>query len=510
MASTDEYSNEEGRVCKRAAAKDGAYIRRWSPMLVLVLAMAKSLYGVQAVEKGNGRLPANTAQSSPAQRALARAESAALDRRYGDAARILREVLRGNPGDTALQLELGRIYLLTDRDAKARRLFEQILKTEPENRWARLELARTLGNQQHYGPSNELYRHLLLANPADEPAAIGLASNLMHEGRRIESASVVDASLRYHPNSLRLLELKDRITQGLLGGEEENPIHETNTFSTVVDYVDDSAGNHAWRVSELLELRVSPGLTNELNLEQQMLHGLDDRFELVQTYLENVHWRPMERMAITAGGGTVRFYKGDVHAIYGTTVSGQLGTRLVLGGGFSRIPIVPDAEAAEHRLTAQGWEAFGTWSPGNWQVSLRASRSHYSDENVGAFESAEALGHGTSRKITYLAGARFRRFGFSQDVSHGYFSPNNYQSYQATFGATLRPNRRYRGEILTRSGAESIASGADFQAAWELDVRNRLALGRSELHLDYSMYHMAQSTGAFKALAGLFEFIYHF
>ena len=59
-------------------------------------------------------------------------------------------------------------------------------------------------------------------------------------------------------------------------------------------------------------------------------------------------------------------------------------------------------------------------------------------------------------------------------------------------------------------GAESIASGADFQAAWEINALNQLALGRWELSLDYSRYHMAQVTGAFQADAARAEFAYHF
>ena len=59
----------------------------------------------------------------------------------------------------------------------------------------------------------------LAANSSDEAAAIGLTSNLMHEKRTVEAAAVANAALSYHPNSLRLLEYKERIANGLLGGD---------------------------------------------------------------------------------------------------------------------------------------------------------------------------------------------------------------------------------------------------------------------------------------------------
>jgi tetratricopeptide (TPR) repeat protein len=150
--------------------------------------------------------------------ALARAESAILDRHYSEAISILRSALLKYPGEATLQLELGRAYLATGKDHKAQRLFQEILTKEPGNRHARLELVRTLAYQRRYEQSDELYRDLLAANPADETAAIGLTSNLMHEGRSAEAAAVANTALGYHPNSLRLLEYKDRIAGGILGG----------------------------------------------------------------------------------------------------------------------------------------------------------------------------------------------------------------------------------------------------------------------------------------------------
>lgn len=463
----------------------------------------------QVVSNGEKEPGASRPQSSVGN-ALASARAAFLDRHYAEAIGILRTALRNNPDNQALQLELGRGYLATGRDSRAERLFRGILEKDPANRAARLELARTLSCRRRYRESDELYRALLTQDHTDEAAAIGLTNNLMHEGRSAEASAAATAALAHHPNSLRLLEFRDRIANGLFGGDERALPVAANLFSSATDYVNDSSGNHSWRGTERLELKINPSLTSETHLEQGFLHSLDDPLEVEETFSEVLRWRPAERIAVAAGGGAIRFDDADLRAIYEGSITVQVARHLLAGAGFSRVPIVPDAEASEHELTAQGWEAFGVWTPEHWQVNIRASRRHYTDTNVGAQELAEALHQWTTAKMNYVAGYRLRYYGFSHDFAHGYFSPAAYQSHQATFGLMFHPGGRYRGELTARAGAESLGNGADFQPAWEINARNEVILGKWTLNLDYSRYHLAQVTGAFRADAARFGLAYHF
>src|SRR5271165_1194300 len=282
-----------------------------SLLCLLLLCWLLGLCESFAQSKGEEAIP------SPTEKVLASAQSAALERRYSEAIKILRTALREYPGDTTLQLELGRAYLAIGEDDKAGRLFSEILAKEPGNRPAQLELARTLAYQRNYDRSDRLYRQLLALNPADEAAAIGLTSNLIHEGRSSEAAATDGAALRLHPTSLRLLEFKDRIAEGLLGGDVRPLPVTPNSLSTSMDYINDSAGNHSWRGTERLEYRIKPGLTSDLHLEQEFLHSLDDSREVVETFSEMLRWRPTERLGFAAGGGGIRFDKGDVRAIRG-------------------------------------------------------------------------------------------------------------------------------------------------------------------------------------------------
>ena len=415
------------------------------------------------------------------QRVLAAGQQAMLERHYGQAIHILRKGLKDHPDDNRLRLELGRAYLSRGSDGRAIRLFRQILSVEPNNRLARLELARALGYGRQYKDSDQIYRELLSASPADEAAAIGLASNLLHQQRSAEAGEVVDKALTFHSNSLRLQEYKDRIESGQLGGEERGPVVARNLFEMDVDFVRDTAGNHSWLSSQRVDLGIKPGLTNRLLFDQQFQHSPDDPSEAVETFTEGLRWRPRESLLFTAGGGAVRFNNGDVHAIYETSLAFQLKQHFVLGAGFSRVPITPDAEASEHRLTAQGWEAFVSWTPVHWQIIVHGSRQHYSDENIGNRQSAEVIRALGAPRLTFEVGFRYQHYSYAQDLAHGYFSPDNYQSYLAMGGVLFHLGKRYRGALIGRGGAESVAAGSPFVPAWEIHARNEVLLGHMDV-----------------------------
>ena len=460
--------------------------------------------------------PAFASDEDSLPRVLAASRQAMLERHYRQAIHMLRDALKEHPEDNQVGLELGRAYLASGSDRKAIRLFRQILQTESGNRSAKSELARALGYGRQYRPSDAIYQELLSANAADETAAIGLASNLLHQKRSAEARDVVKRALTFHPNSLRLQEYKDRIESGQLGGEEREPLGTRNLVEADFEYVNDSAGNHSWRSSQRVDLGIKPGLVNRLLLEQQFQHSLDDSLEVAETFTEELRWKPRESLLLAAGGGAVRFDSRDrsdepgVQALYEFSAAFRPKERLVLGTSFSRAPIIPDAEATEHRLTAQGWEAYASWTPSRWQIFTHWSRQNYSDQNIGSRQSLEVIREFGTPRLTFQAGYRYRRYSFDQELAHGYFSPNSYQSHLAMADVRFHPGKTYRGEFQVRSGKESAAADSPYGVAWEIHAINQVLLGKWTLDLDYSRYRLVQDTGAFRAEAGRFVFTYHF
>src|SRR5258706_819497 len=456
-----------------------------------------------------------TDAEDPVRRVLAAGQQAMLERHFAQAIRILRNGLKSHPEDQQLRLELGRAYLADAEDGLAIRLFREILRTSPGDRLTQLELGGALGFRREYSVSNDIYQVLLRANPADETAAIGLASNLLHQRRRSEARTLVRQALALHPESLRLQEYMDRIDSGNLGGEErEGPLAQ-NLVQIDTSYFNDSAGNHSWRSGQRIDLGIRPGLTSCVVFEQYFQRGKDNVSDTnvsdtSEMSTMQVRWKPLEWMFLSGGGGAVRFNDGDVNAVYETSLVFQPVRSLLFGGSFSRVPIIPNAEAAEHKITAQGWEGFAGWTGAHWQLSARGLRQHYSDGNIGSRQTGEALREWRIHGLGFETGYRFRHYGFESDPAHGYFSPSDYQSHLAVVGVRLPPLKKNRGEFLARGGAESAGAGQAFTPAWEIGVRNEVLLGNWALQLDYSKYHLVQDTGAFRADAGRFAIAYHF
>jgi tetratricopeptide (TPR) repeat protein len=450
-------------------------------------------------------------QEDSIQRTLAAGQQATLDRHYRQAIRVLRNGLKNYPSDNRLRLELGQAYLLNGEDSRSMRIFREVLRIDPQNRLAKLELAKTLGLRGQYRASDQFYRELIGSNGADEAAAIGLASNLLHERQPVEARTVVLEALVFHPDSLRLQEFQDRIEDGYMGGEEPERKSAPDVVSMETDYFNDSAGNHSWRFEQRLDLSVRPGLTSYGMFEQYLQHSRDDSFEAVETFAGQMRWKARDWLVGSASGGTVRFNNHDVHALYDVSLALQPARSVVLGGSFQRVPIIPNAEASEHRLTAQGWEAFGSWTGEHWRLRARGSREHYSDKNIANRATVDAEREWRFRGMSLETGYRFRHYAFDlPDLAHGYFDPSTYQSHLGVAGLRFHPAKKYRAEILARGGAEAAGSGGSFSPAWEVNVRNEVLLGNWSLQLDYSRYHLLQDTGAFRAEAGQFTVAYHF
>ena len=459
------------------------------------------------------------ADDASMQHALAAGRQAMLERHYRQAARILGDGIKAHPQSTELRLELGRALSSSGEDKQAIRLFREIISAEPDNREAKLELARVLSHGRRYRESDEIFQRLLDVNTSDEAAAIGLASNLLHERRSPEAQRVIENALLFHPNSLRLQEYKDRIESGRLGGDDPAIAVVRNIVEGSGEYLSDSAGNRSWQALERMDLGITGSLTDRIVLEQDFLRGQRDasdgddvpvQDQTVAVFSNELRWKPQEWLLLSTGGGAVRFDGGETDAVYDASLNVQPRSNLVLGFAFFRVPIIPDAKAAEFHLTSQGPQMFLNWTPQRWQFNARWSRQNYSDENIGSRQGAEVLRDFGPTELTLTLGYRYRRASFDVNPSHGYFSPDSYQSHLGVAGVSTQLTKHYHGSLLVRGGMESLKSGGAFMSAWEIHAQNDLRFGPWTVELDYSKYHLAQDTGAFRANAGRFAVLYRF
>jgi tetratricopeptide (TPR) repeat protein len=431
---------------------------------------------------------------------MTQADVAMRQQHYKEAIHLLATELKHAPNDRNLRLELGRAYLYDRQDDRALQLLKQILLEDPSDGMAKLEVARALGYRHDYTTSNQLYRELLNANTDNEPASLGLARNLMYQKRNDEARQAVEEALAYHPNSLRLQELRDRLSERPKARSlhARNSERTKNRVSAAASYLTDSAGNHSWRASQQSDNEIGHGFASRLQLDERSLWVTGGIKANVFSGTEDLRFRINRFLLLDGGGGVVRFADFSTRALYRGEIEVYPWKQLRVVGGYSRVPINPTFQATQFDLLAEGWHTRMNWNSKSWRLNGNWSREHYSDGNVGSREGAEFLRWMGSSHLAFGAGYRFNHLNFSSALPHGYFDPNTYQSHLAVAGFRLRSKRSFRGEYLARVGGESIAAGP-YRIAWEASLENHAVLGNWDIGLNYSYFHIAQSTGALRA-----------
>jgi hypothetical protein len=178
---------------------------------------------------------------------------------------------------------------------------------------------------------------------------------------------------------------------------------------------------------------------------------------------------------------------------------------LLVSGGFSRLPIVPTFDSLQFDLLSEGWHSRVAYRTRDFYLAGNFALTHYSDGNRAEREWAETLRWFGPRERQFefgvALGYAFRHLHFSQDLNHGYFSPMQYRSHLGASGFRIRIGKVYRGEYLGYGGVELRPNFSSYSLAGELRLKNRFSFGPWDLAADYSHFHLAQATGAFRANA---------
>jgi thioredoxin-like negative regulator of GroEL len=444
-----------------------------------------------------------------AQQSIAKAEAALRHRHYSQAIRTLEDALKQFPGDVQLRLELGRVYVYQRQDSRSTEVFRAILRDDPSNREAKLELARVLSYDKKYAPANQLFRELLATNPNDEAASIGLVGNLLAGKKRDDARREVEQALARHPNSLRLQEYRDDLLKDqspLAASREGNAL---NRIQADANYFSDTAGNRALRAGQRFDLQLGRNFTNMLRLDEKSLWVGQGPKANVVTVNDEGRVRVASWLFLAGGAGIVRFADDSNRTLYRGTLILHPRKNFWLQGGFSRVPITPTFQSAQFDLLAEGWWTRLDWQPRSWRVSADFSKHHYSDSNRTQREDTELLRWIGNSHFAVGLGYQYAHSSFAQNFFNGYFSPNQYHSHLGLGGFRFGAGKFYRGEYLVEYGAETVGQNPH-QTAWDATAKNRFVFGKLEMGADYSYFHLAQITGAFRAQVGRVSAAYRF
>jgi thioredoxin-like negative regulator of GroEL len=448
-------------------------------------------------------------EGASVQQSIANAQAALRHRHYLQASQTLEDALKRFPGNVELRLELGRVYVYQRQDSRATEVFRAVLRDDPSNREAKLELARVLSYEKKYEPANQLFRELLATNPNDEAAAIGLVRNLLFQKKKDDARREVEQALAHHPNSLRLQEYRDALVKNQLPVRASREGNALNRVQADTSYFSDTAGNRALRTGQRFDLQLGRNLANSFRLDEKSLWVSQGPKANIISVNDEGRVRLASWLFVAGGGGIVRFADNSNRALYRGTLILHPIKSLWVQGGFSRIPIAPTFEAAQFDLLAEGWWTRLDWQPRSWRVSADFSKQHYSDSNRTQREDAELLRWIGNSHFAVGLGYQYAHSSFTQTFSHGYFSPNQYHSHLGLGGFRFGIGKFYRGEYIAEYGSETVEQNP-YQIAWEATAKNRFILGKLEMGADYTYFHLAQSTGAFRAQVGRLSVAYRF
>lgn len=423
-----------------------------------------------------------------------------------DAAKALHVIQDGLirfPDDENLRLQLARVYVYQDRDRQAIELIKEILLKNPASRGAKLELAQVYGYRKDYLQSDRLYRELLATDAGDEAASLGLIHNLILEGRRPEAREETQRALALHPTSLGLQQYSDYLSQSLPATELQRP--RNNRVQATESFFADTSGNRSFYSAQGVVYQMGKNASSRFRMEETSLWNSGTAPDTVLSGVEETRVKVTRYIGVRASAGIVRFPDSSSHPLYGGDVELYPIKALLVSGGFSRVPVFPTFDAAQFDILSEGWHGRVDYRTRSAKFSLAGTfaLTHYSDGNHAEREWAEGLRWFSIKEhpISIAAGYAFRHLHFDQDLDHGYFSPLQYRSHLAATGVRLRIGKLYRGEYLGYGGGEVRNGISGYSPAGELLLRNDFFFGRWDLTADYSYFHLAQATGAFRANA---------
>ena len=480
--------------------KEDVMIR--SSILCLCFAVA-SVFLAGEIQQARG-------QDGPSvQLSIASAQASLRHRHYSQAIQTLEESLQHFPRNAQLRLELGRAYVYQRQDRKAIEVFRAILRDDPSKREAKLELARVLSFDAKYEAANQLFHELLATNPSDEAAAIGLVGNLVIQKKRNEARSEVEQAFVHHPTSLRLQQYRDDLQKNRspLTASGEGPA--PDRLQADASFFGDTAGNRVVRTGQRFDVQLGHNITNSFRVDEKSLWVIQGPKANIFTVNDEGRVRLTRWLFVAGGGGITHFADSTNRFLYRGELILHPARSFWLQGGFSRIPITPTFKAAQFDLLAEGWWGRLDWQPRSWRISADFSRQHYSDSNQTQREDAEVLRWIGNSRFAVGLGYQYAHSSFAQTFTNGYFNPNQYHSHLGLGGFRFGLGKIYRGEYMAEYGGEAIDPNP-YQAAWEAIIKNRFLLGKMEIGADYTYFHLAQSTGAFRAQVGRVSVAYRF
>jgi tetratricopeptide (TPR) repeat protein len=450
-------------------------------------------------------------------------ESDAAVRSYTQLAEIL-------PENRNVRSARARLLSWASRLDESIALYDSLVRTDPGDRAARLGLARALGWAGRTDSAAAVYRAMLAADSADVDALEGRAQThswagqlraaeaswrraLVEDARRVSSLVGLAQTLRWQGRDaaadevLRRAEARDATNQEVRTQRRWLDGALRPRATSTVSYESDSDGSDivtvfgraGYRVRPRVDLRPYGYLrwlgfeSGALNLDQRAWGGaLEVRTEVDPGWVFGASLGASGSDADTVG----------TQIRWGATASSPGWWRVVTTLGVSREPLDATVQLVRNGVSVtQGGIDLRTMLGSGWTATGAFSLAQFSGSESNV-RTAGALGASRHLLRVFTVGGFARAYGFSTDLTDGYFDPDLYLlaetpvRWEQGFG-------RWTPSAEVAPGLQKI-SGADLSAAIRLaaGLRYTVMAGREiALNAGYSTLGLslfAEGGGGYK------------
>jgi tetratricopeptide (TPR) repeat protein len=387
----------------------------------------------------------------------ARARLLSWASRLDESIALYDSLVRTDPGDREARLGLARALGWAGRTDSAAAVYDGMLADDSTDVEALVGMAQTRSWAGRLRAAELLWRQVLARDSLHVPALVGLAQTLRWQGRDAAADEV-----------LRRAEARDAMNQEVRTQRRWlNGALRPRATSTVT-YESDSDGSGIFTVFARAGYRVRPRVdlrpygylrwlgfeSGAVNLDQRAWGGaLEVRTEVDPGWVFGASLGASGSDADTVG----------TQIRWGATASSPGWWRVVTTLGVSREPLDATVQLVRNGVSVmQGGIDLRTMLAGGWTATGAFSLAEFSGSESNV-RTAGALG--ASRRVlrVFTIGGNARAYGFSKDLTDGYFDPDFYLlaetpvRWEQEFG-------RWIPSAEVAPGLQKI-SGADLSAA---------------------------------------------
>lgn len=369
-------------------------------------------------------------------------------------------LLQRNPRDVPTLLGLAQVLSWAARLDSAEVVYQNVLRIAPDEAEALRGLARTAAWRGKLVLAEDRWRQVLARNGNDASAWVGLSQTLRWQGRDGPALAAAERAVRIAPTDRDAREALRWARMPIAPRVSAAQVYETDSDENRILTTSATA---AYRPAASLEVRADVYARESRLGDRDVADGfyLDTRTVggalTLWTQLE-----PGWSLSGTVGASDLEDAENPI-----PTLRASLGTpaRYPVTGGLNvgRYPLDATAVLISNEVYVDELSAYSSWSPAQgWTLSGGAGGARFtsreSDESNERWNGSVEVARRLSRPITLGLGVR--AFGFSRDLTDGYFDPDFYGLAEMT-ARWLRETRHWSLNAEVAPGLQKVRSDGD-------------------------------------------------